>query len=341
MISNIEKDIEALINEEDMKKNRLEFLGQVPCPIKPAFKEEYDILAREYFEETGKQFFSYVPTSCGDGTDRQKGLSNILMANTIDEIPDIGVSFTMGDYCNSKIIKDYVSKGYFESAIDVDQCEMLKGVNLKDPYNAFSTLAIFASVIMVDKRKIKDLPIPKKWNDLLDPVYKDSIAIPGGHGDISVLYPMYVYKEHGEEGLEKLEHNVCNVLHGSKVAKIAGTNNSEGAPIYVVSWFFAKACANTDYIEIIWPEEGAYIEPEIMIVKKDLPEDLNKIVDFMKSEKVSKIFADNYFISTYKGIDNKLPEDAKFKWIGWDYIFENPVEKFKDKVQNKFCKYVK
>ena len=334
-------EISDFLKKEQEGKIRLDFLGQVPCPIKPKFKEAFANMAKEHYKKTKKEFFTYIPISCPHDMEREKSLSNILSAESIDEIPDIAVTFGIGDYCYPKIIKNYISKGYFKKVIDLDKCEMLKGIDFSDPYNGYNVLCTFPTVIMIDKKKIGDLPIPKKIMDLLDPIYKDSIAISGGHGRVSLLFPMHVYKEYGEEGLKKLDNNICNILHGSKMAKIAGTNNSEGAPIYVMSWFFAKACTNYDNTEIIWPEDGALIDPLILMVKKDISEELNPILDFITSEKVSEIFADNYFPSTYPNIDNKLPENAKFQWIGWDYIVNNSLEEFDKMIQNKFSKYIK
>lgn len=335
------KNLEYLINKDEDKKKNLDFLGFVPCPIKPKFREAYEELAKAYYEETGDQFFSFVPASCAINTDNAKSLSNVLSIDNIENMPDVMVSPGLSDISNSKVLSRFISKGYYKRVIDINENETFNDLNLKDPWGAFNPIAIYATIILVDKKKIGNLPVPKSWKDLLNPIYKDSIVIPGGHGEVSSLFPMHMYKEQGEEAFAKIDNNVCNVMHGSKIAKIAGSGNSECAPIYVTSWFFAKACANIKDIEIIWPEEGALVEPAVMIVKKDAAEKTERIVDFIKSEKVSKIFADNFFISTYKGIDNKLPGDAKFQWIGWDYVYNNPIEEFKEKVQSIFKKYIK
>lgn len=331
--------LKELLNEEGFTRTKLDFLGFVPCPIKPAFKWAYDDLERQVYKETGEQYFSYVPSSCNNIDANKKSLSNILTANSIDEIPDITCSFGMSDYVNPKIVENYTSKGSFERVFEV--ADEFKEYNLYDKYNAFTPISLFATVIMIDKKRIGNLPIPKSFEDLLNPIYKNSIIIPGGHGETGVLLPMHYVKYYGEEALEKLENNTINVLHGSKIAKIAGSGNSESAPIYVVPWCFAKACENVRDTEIIWPKEGAIVEPQVLIVKKNVSGKLNKIIDFMKTEKVAKIFADNYFISTMEGVDNKLPKGAKFNWIGWDYVFENPVDKFKEKINPIFQKYIK
>lgn len=334
------KVIQTILDEE--KRTKLDFYGNVPCPIKPKFREAYDKMAKTYYEETGKQFFSYVPLSCQtDFTQEVKSLSNILSAKSIDEMPDIAISMGIDDYCHSRIIEQYISKGYYDKVIDTSKCKFLKGVDLSDKYNATNVISFFPIVLLIDKRKMGDLPIPKKWSDLLDPIYKDSICIPGGHGEVSTLFPLYIYKDYGEEGLKKLEYNTATIAHGSKAAQIAGTLNSEGAPIYIISWFFAKACVNTKYTEIVWPEDGALIDPMLMYIKKNLDEGLERIKDFLISEEVSHIFADNNLPSTSTLVENKLPENATFKWLGWDYIYENKIEELMKYVVKDFQKYIK
>lgn len=338
-MSIIEENLQTILEEEMEKKTKLDFMGMVPCPIKPKFREMYEEVNKKYFKETGKQFYSYVPSSCSCD-DRTKSLSNILSAESEDEMPDIAVTFGLGDFVNSKIIDKFISKGVYKNVIPIEKCSYLKEVDMKDPFDAYGIFGVFPTIIMIDKKKIGNLPIPSKWEDLLNPVYKDSICIPGGHGDVASLLPLYIYKEFGNEGLKKLDNNVSNVLHGSRVAQIAGSNKSECAPIYIVSWFFAKACANEN-VEIIWPEDGALIDPLIMMVKKELPTDLNRIKDFLLSKEVSSMLADNYFPSTSPLIENKFPLNPKFKWIGWDYIIDNKMEVLKEEVTKDFNKYLK
>ena len=66
-------------------------------------------MAKEHYKKTKKEFFTYIPISCPHDMEREKSLSNILSAESIDEIPDIAVTFGIGDYCHPKIIKNYIS----------------------------------------------------------------------------------------------------------------------------------------------------------------------------------------------------------------------------------------
>jgi hypothetical protein len=119
-------------------------------------------------------------------------------------------------------------------------------------------------------------------------------------------------------------------------AKVAGSSMSTGAAIYVLPWFFAKSCPNTEHTEIIWPEDGAMASPMYMLVKKKEKERLKPIIDYMTGTELADIMASSFFPSVHPEADNKLPEGAKIKWLGWDFIRGRDMKAFSDELNDNF-----
>lgn len=194
------------------------------------------------------------------------------------------------------------------------------------------------TIMMIDKKQLGDLPMPRKWSDLLNPIYKDKIIISGSEDSIFETDLLYFYKEHDEEGLIKLAHNIKDAWHPSKMSKTAGTNNKNGAAIYATSWFFAKACPKTDETVILWPEDGAMIHPLCMISKVENYAENKPLIDFMLSINFGTKCAGNYYPALNKEVENNLPEGACFKWLGWDFLRNNDVEALKESINDLFIR---
>lgn len=112
-----------------------------------------------------------------------------------------------------------------------------------DPLGQYGVYAVMADVLLVDRNKLGDLPVPRTRKDLLDPRYRDRIVLFGkDRTEISNATFLYIYKEFGMDGIRSLARNVKHALHGAQMSRMAGSANTEGGSVYLVSWFFAKTC---------------------------------------------------------------------------------------------------
>jgi ABC-type Fe3+ transport system substrate-binding protein len=94
-------------------------------------------------------------------------------------------------------------------------------------------------------------------------------------------------------------------------------------------WFFAQKIKARERIEIIFPEEGAFISPVQLLVKQKKHEDLAHVVDFLMSRTLHQHCSDNYFPSPHPEVASNLPEGARLYWIGWDFIYRHDLEQVK------------
>ena len=57
-----------------------------------------------------------------------------------------------------------------------------------------------------------------------------------------------------------------------------------------------------------------------MLVKADKREELRELIAFLNGPEVAGICAGAAFPALHPEEDNRLPDNATFKWIGWDYV---------------------
>lgn len=232
------------------------------------------------------------------------------------------VSVGLDNLFKKEFIETFVIPGYFTAAQSGPVSRNFDGI--PDPRKAYSIYGIFPYVMMVDRHKLGSLPVPGRWSDLLDPVYRNNIII-GGPDGVNELLLLDLYRELGETAIKQLAANVKDTWHAAQMAKTAGTGSVKGAAIYVLPWFFAKTCPHTRAVSIIWPEDGALANPMYFLVKKSRAADLRPLVDFVRGTEFGARMAETYFPSLHPETDNHLPEKAKFKWLGWDFVYAQDI----------------
>ncbi|AOY77797.1 ABC transporter substrate-binding protein [Clostridium formicaceticum] len=318
--------------DEDVAQ-KLNFVGYTYCPLKLTFRECFEEVLKKYVSDTGdKDFKYYVPSGCSS----EDPYENLWKADHINQLPEVIASVGFRDFFRKEFVEKFVNKGYFKAVPQPKVHKALVSAGLIDRDGWYTVYSVFPLVMLIDKKKLGKLPVPKQWSDLLHPIYADNIIIGASHGDIHEDLLLYIYKDHGEEGLVKLAANIKAGWHASQMAKTAGTNSSEGAAVYVIPWMFAKSCPRTETTEIIWPIDGALTTPIYTLVKESAMEKYKPFIDFLIGFDYGQRSADNYFPVSNAEVDNKLPVEASFKWLGWDYIKSHSMEELKEYVVGIF-----
>lgn len=325
---------DSILLDDDCNLNDLNFLGIIACSVRQIFKEELEKAVIEHKKKTDITLKCYVPSGCSCKAD----LSSIWEANSIGDLPEVIAANGFKDEFKKGFMNTLADKGNFKDVRGKDINKQFLEAGCVDPKGVYTMYAASPSVILVDKNKLRDLPMPRTWGDLLNPIYKDNIIVGGTPEELSDSAVLYIYKEYGEDGVKKLAQNTKNLWHPSKMSKTAGTLNQEGAAIYIMSWFFAKTCPSTDKTVIVWPEDGALINPVCMLAKESKVTEMDTLINFIIGEELGSRLADSYFPSLNSKVDNKLPEGSKLKWIGWEYIRENDMEKVLDTKNTVFIK---
>ena len=127
------------------------------------------------------------------------------------------------------------------------------------------------------------------------------------------------------DGIRSLARNVKHALHGAQMSRMAGSANTEGGAVYLVSWFFAKTCVKPN-VEIVWPEDGCMTLPMYLLVRKDRLEAVRDIVDYIVGDEFAAACSRAYTPAANAAGGEILPPGAKLAWLGWDYIRSHDLE---------------
>jgi len=182
--------------------------------------------------------------------------------------------------------------------------------------------------------KEKGLPMPKGWNDLLDPKFKGLIAMPNpaasgtGFLQISSILQMYGAKEGKEDGwefLKKLDKNMGQYIKsGSRPAKM--TAAGEFAVGASFDFVVAEQKKQGFPVEFVFPIEGAGYEVEANALLKGVKNvaAAKKFLDWAISENAMKEYSKFKYGVTLPGIPTRpdLPKLSEIKLYPMDFAWQ-------------------
>jgi len=214
--------------------------------------------------------------------------------------------------------------------------------NFKDPKGYWTAIDLYAAALIPNTKVLeqKNLPMPKGWHDLLNPVYKDMLIMPNpassGTGFLQVasllvlLDPDYkskpVEQNKAWDFLDKLDKNMGQYIKsGSKPAKLTAAGE------YAIGCSFAFVYSSLKKkgfpVALVFPEEGAGFELEANALLKDAKHEAaaKKFLDWAISQSAMKEYAKFKLGVTYPGIAGPadLPPLSSIKLAPMDFPWQS------------------
>jgi len=297
--------------------------GLLPCPVRLPLLEGFDAFIESYTAETGYNV-SYKLEAASVGADWIE--DNIKDIDNADDLPDIFLSAGFETFFDKKTIGRFKDQSIFTDITGDAVHTDFKDIGIKDPHHDYSIVAAVPAVFMVNHDVRGDLPVPRTWADLLKPEYEQQVALPVGDFDLFNAILLAIYKEHGEDGIQKLGRCMLKSMHPSQMVTNAKRVAEEKPLITIMPYFFTKMARMVQSLEIIWPEDGAILSPIFMLTKKSSLNRVRPIAEYLSSRAVGEILAQKgLFPSLHPDVDNQLNFNHPWKWIGWDYIYQHDI----------------
>ena len=214
--------------------------------------------------------------------------------------------------------------------------------NFKDPNGYWSAMDLYAAAFVVNTKVLadKDLPMPKGWGDLLNPVYKGMLIMPNpassGTGFLQVasililMDPDYknkpIEQNKGWDFLKELNTNMGQYIKsGSKPAKLTAAGE------YAVGCSFAFVYSSLKKqgapVALVMPEEGAGYELEANALLKGAKHEAaaKKFLDWAISKSAMEEYAKFKLGVTYPGVPGPadLPALDTIKLAPMDFPWES------------------
>ncbi len=214
--------------------------------------------------------------------------------------------------------------------------------HFKDPNGYWTAIDLYAAAFVVNTRVMEkdNLPMPKGWNDLLNPAYKGKLIMPNpassGTGFLQIasllemMDPNYKTKpvkdNNAWEFLKQLDKNMGQYIKsGSKPAKLTAAGE------YAIGCSFAFVFSSLKKkgfpVAMVLPEEGAGFELEANALLKNARNEAaaKKFLDWAISKPAMEAYAKYKLGVSYPGIQGPkdLPALADIKLAPMDFPWQS------------------
>lgn len=309
-------------NTKDTKALRLS--GLLPCPVRIPLMEAFNGFLKKT-EDTHALKVNASLQAASMGLDwLREELGDLSSA---DDLPDMFISagFDMffgdelfGQFKHRNIFKDLIPSGEINHDFD--------DLKLVDPKGNYSVISVVPAVFLVNTQELGDLPAPESWEDILKPEFKGRVSLPVSDFDLFNAILLNIQKIYGDEGVIKLGQSLSQSMHPAQMLKTEKAKTARPA-VTIMPYFFTKMVKPGTVMQAVWPKDGAILSPIFMLSKAEKKKELQPLVDLFASKEIGDILSvQGLFPSLHPEVENPIPEQHPFMWLGWDYIYEQDIQ---------------
>ncbi|PLX68695.1 MAG: iron ABC transporter substrate-binding protein [Denitrovibrio sp.] len=327
--SNNDAKVDITLREKNTKGD-ITVKGLLPCPVRLPLLEAIDAFAEGVTAETGLS----VATDLIAASAGMSWLEENVEGITAEDVPDVFVSAGFDVFFDERSFGNHVKNGMFTDLTGPTHDYFSQ---MKDPKGNYGMVAVVPAVFLVNKDALDGREVPRSWADLLSPEFEKSVSLPVGDFDLFNALLVHINHMFGEDGVKRLADSMVLSMHPAQMVKNAGRKNDVKPAVTIMTYFFTKMLFGSKTAEVVWPSEGSIISPIFMLTRKDRADVSKTVADFLYGKEVGEILAHRgLFPALNPEVDNKLPENAKFYWAGWDYIYNTDMGKLLEELNKTF-----
>jgi ABC-type Fe3+ transport system substrate-binding protein len=307
-----------------------DMLALMPCGLRNPFKDHVDA----YIEAHPDWFAHLTYLVEGNVNHEMSYYPEIDQLKSVDELPDIVLASDVNSFFHHRFLTRFSDQ--FMAFLPYPPHPFLADVGFCDPKEHFSMLTGNLLVIVVDKRRLGNRPMPTEWVHLLHPCFNNDVILRGEDNFFCNAVLLPYYKEYGMEAIRLMARNAKSGRHPAEMVKLANSDREEAATIYVMPYFFAAKIRNP-HVEIVWPKDGAILSPVFLLIKKKAVEKHHKILDFIYAKETAQVLVQNMAPTLHPELSNEhIP--GPIKWIGWDFLLQHDIGSLKREIQRSILK---
>lgn len=307
----------------EKENTQRDVIGLVPLPVRLQILETFEDFRFRLQKEEGLSIGSkFVAAQVGtDWVDEAYG-----RVEDPRMLPDIILSAGFDFFFAQPFMDRFIKSGVFGRVLPWTENKDFGPIGLQDPKSGYSIISVVPTVFVVDHAALAGRAAPRTWEDLLDSSYEKFITMPERSIDVHKSVLLTLYARFGEEGVRCLGRNTACQLHPAQMAKKTGSAIKDRPVVSVMPYFFARTIRKAEGISVIWPEDGAIVTPIYMLAKSDPkfcradPHAVELAAELFLSRQMGISFTREYFPSLHPEVNNALPDEASFQWIGWKFL---------------------
>ncbi len=323
-------DVTLATSKPSKSKDALSIVGLLPCPVRIPLLEQFNEFAGKYDVPINHEL-----KAASMGLDWVE--NNIKGVTDSKELPDLFISAGFDMFFDEEMIGKFKRQNVFADTTTIGKFNNLfDGLELKDPRGHYAMIGVVPAVFLINQTELDGRQLPKTWQDILKPEFEKRVSLPVGDFDLFNGILLNIHKHYGEEGVAKLGRSLLQSMHPSQMVK-SNRLKTKKPIVTIMPYFFTKVVKEGGPMVAVWPEDGAIISPIFMLSKKEKIEKLQPVIDFFSSVEVGKILSHSgLFPSVHPDLDNRIPSQNKFMWLGWDYIYSNDISALIKKCETIF-----
>ncbi|MFD1776132.1 ABC transporter substrate-binding protein [Paenibacillus rhizophilus] len=308
-------------------------LAMLPCPLKVPLEETF------LHQQSSGLWSDLDPEELAfEGNANQSDFyKTVDQFHSADELPDVVITPGISSFFHPDFRTRFLDKDVFADAAGYAPNERFAEIGMKDPTGRVTLMCVNPLVIVADKAKLGDIPEPRSWSDLLNPVYRKQVTMRGHNGTFCETVLLTIGQSFGEDTLTGFGRSVRQGLHPGQMAKLAGTDNEAGTALYVMPYFYANMIRKRDKVNIIWPEEGAIASPVFLLAKRGSSEAGRRLASFFTGAETAELCEQAFFPSPHPSAASSFPE-RKLLWMGWDLVWNRDIQTLTDAANAAFNK---
>jgi ABC-type Fe3+ transport system substrate-binding protein len=311
-------DISLQTGAADEAGDSLSIQGLLPCPVRIPLLESFQRFAEGYRKETGVALRADLQAA-SMGVD---GIARVVdQARDAAELPDLFISAGFDLFFDRQRFGRFKQAGVFTDLVNYPRANAaFAGLDLPDPDGHYSLLAVVPAVFLVNTEELHDEPAPRGWEDLLDERFTQRVSLPVGDFDLFNAILLHIHHRFGDDGVRRLGRSMLSSLHPAQMVK-SDRRKEQRPAVTIMPNFFTRMVKEGGPMQAVWPADGAIISPIFMLAQRARRTELQPVADFFASREVGEILAhQGLFPSLHPEVDNRLPADRPFMWLGWDII---------------------
>ncbi|NDL66934.1 ABC transporter substrate-binding protein [Clostridiales bacterium F-3ap] len=326
-MGNLQEAIRQNRDQADMVQPEpdVKVAGVLPCPVKVPLMESFTGFWEKNREQLGFTL-EHDLKSASMGLDWM--VEDLAQATSEEALADLFISAGFDIFFDEKLMGKFKAQGVFEDLTGLERYNSdfsNSRLELRDPDRQYAVLGVVPAIFLVNREELGDRPMPKGWGDLLGEAFEGAVSLPIGDFDLFNAILLNIYKNFGEEGVERLGRSLLRSMHPSEMVK-SHQKRSKRPAVTIMPYFFTHMVKEGGPMVAVWPEEGAIASPIFLLAKKSKREMLKPLVEFFASKEVGEILAHNgRFPSVHPEVDNRVPEGNTYLWVGWDFIRQNDL----------------
>jgi hypothetical protein len=302
-----------------LKKGAINLYMNMPCPLKVVAK----MVIGEFVEiyNASHEVPIYSPMLL-DGD--SKGIEGELKsARSEEEIPEIMIASGLHTVLSTNFKKRFIDSGIYtgitgETALG----KMPESYRKIATENNIGIFSIGQWSIVCDLSLKAVVPYPRRWTDLVDPLYKGLLTVHGYNGKASIAALLLILTEQiGRNAVMDFAGNIRNVWHFAEILKRLDSTEPRRTPFNLLPNAATVQMPTKKQAAILEFEDGPVLAPMLMYVKTSRMEECRPLINFLHSSAMRQALRRGDF-----RLAEEFDWSQPFSYPSWEYLLNNDYE---------------